>query len=348
MILIDTVYINQSGGKVLINYLIKSLHSLESKFANLFFLFDERFESDQLSLIPIEKFLKIRNSERERIKFYRAYKEKLDKIFCFGNIPPPIHINDVDTYIYFHNSLYLFNSKSNHNIKSKIIIGLKKKYIQFKNHPKYKWIVQTEYIKQNFILKMNTKASNVLVLPFFEVNSSVSTAGNNKNELNKYVYVADGSPQKNHLILLKAWKILFYKFKTALELHLTIHEKNSEIIVEIEKLKNEGLKIFNHGECSLIEINNLYKECGNLVFPSLNESFGLPLIEAAYSNCNIIASNLPFVFEIVVPSATFNPYDENDIAQSIYDFSTNETTETQIIVQNEISKLINLITTIDI
>ena len=60
-----------------------------------------------------------------------------------------------------------------------------------------------------------------------------------------------------------------------------------------------------------------YSELGYLIYPSLYESFGLPLIEAAQLDLVILASDLPYVNEIISSYYSFDPLDINDISLSI-------------------------------
>ena len=61
-----------------------------------------------------------------------------------------------------------------------------------------------------------------------------------------------------------------------------------------------------------------YKNALALVHPSLSEGFGLPLIEAAYFNCPIIASDINVFKELLGNNyLSFNPNDVNDITSKI-------------------------------
>ena len=66
-------------------------------------------------------------------------------------------------------------------------------------------------------------------------------------------------------------------------------------------------------------VNQIYKIADFLIFPSLNESLGLPLIEASFYNLPIISSNLDYVFDVCNPILTFNPYSGDDIYRKILD-----------------------------
>ena len=80
-----------------------------------------------------------------------------------------------------------------------------------------------------------------------------------------------------------------------------------------------------------------------MIYPSLNESFGLPLIEATLNGCKVIASDCRFVKEVMKPSLVFNPLNENDIAQKIF-FSLNQNLKfSKLIINNKISTFVKYI-----
>ena len=84
-----------------------------------------------------------------------------------------------------------------------------------------------------------------------------------------------------------------------------------------------------------------------LIFPSLKESFGLPLIEGAQTKCFILASNLDYVHEIVEVSDTFNPLDENDISRVVLNaIENNDLKEPSIKVSSQLQKILKLITNV--
>ena len=79
-----------------------------------------------------------------------------------------------------------------------------------------------------------------------------------------------------------------------------------------------------------------------LIFPSLEESFGLPLIEAVDIGLDVISSD-KFIMIKTIPSLTFNPND----AQSIEDTFIQKYKEGKAVakakIKNNISELIELI-----
>ena len=63
-----------------------------------------------------------------------------------------------------------------------------------------------------------------------------------------------------------------------------------------------------------------YKVSGALIFPSLRESFGLPLVEATKLKVPILASELDFVYDVCQPAETFDPKSPRSIARAVKRF----------------------------
>ena len=61
----------------------------------------------------------------------------------------------------------------------------------------------------------------------------------------------------------------------------------------------------------------LYTQSKALIYPSLMESFGLPLVEASGLDMPIIASELDFVRDIVSPIQSFDPSSSTSIARAV-------------------------------
>lgn len=66
------------------------------------------------------------------------------------------------------------------------------------------------------------------------------------------------------------------------------------------------------------EIQRLYGESTAMVFPTLFEGFGLPVLEAMVSGCPVICSDIPVLREVGGDAATyFDPLEPASIAQAI-------------------------------
>lgn len=135
-----------------------------------------------------------------------------------------------------------------------------------------------------------------------------------------FVYVADGQPHKNHKRLLDAWRLLAAQGMTP-SLALTLTERDASLRdALLAAAAAEGLNIRNLPPMSHVEIQRLYADARALVFPSLGESFGLPLVEAAAAGLPVIASERDFVRDICAPVETFDPESPISIARAVRRF----------------------------
>jgi len=338
MILIDSVYIHNGGGKVMLDIMCKKISENDGDIDNYFFLFDKRYQ-------PITQILKntnykhINSSELKRKEFYKTNSQKFKKFLCFGNVPPPIKINkSVD--VYFHNDLLIRPFLNNTSIINKIILLIKKYYIISRNRRNYKWCVQTRIMSEKLSKFFKISKHKIHVYPIYDTNF----LNINKKIDNSFLYVSNFSKHKNHKRLYEAFKKASDKIGERIILNLTIDNKefNSSFYNEAKMTKN--LLIVNHGILNKNELNKLYNVSKFLIFPSLNESFGLPLIEASLNNCYIIASNKQYVYEVVKPSITFDPTSIKDMSKSIVNAYKNiGLSKPKLLVENKIDTFVKYI-----
>jgi glycosyltransferase involved in cell wall biosynthesis len=159
---------------------------------------------------------------------------------------------------------------------------------------------------------------------------------------NTYFFISDGHPNKMHNYLLPAFLKASKQFPE-ISLGLTISSQYPELIKTIETARQEGVKIHNMGWCDQERLAKIYKNGGFLIFPSNTESFGLGMIEAAQYGMPVLASDLPFVHEVIRPSATFDPYSIDSIATAIEKSQTEILPETQLCISNRVHQLIQLL-----
>lgn len=343
MIFVDSVYINSSGGKYLLEYFIQKVSS-ESNIEEYIFLFDNRFISNKIKLIPAQNIYYSNSSEFSRHSSYRLVfkKYKVNSVFCFSNVPPPFLFNtNCPVLVYFHNVLIIESWVSNYSLKLKIILFLKSIYIYINLRGNIKWAVQSSLVKHKLSKYFNINPVKIYELPFFD-NTCIESTGSYRDHL--YFYPAEGVPQKNHKLLIDVWEKLSHYgiFPT---LVLTIDElKFPKITKEVNRLKSINVKIINIGFLNREEILNQYKRSKYLIFPSLNESFGLPLVEAANLGCLIIAPDLEYVKKIIQTNLIFD-VKKNNLFKLIYDIETNKlkTLPPIVKIENKVISLIKLL-----
>ncbi len=339
MLLVDAIYIHESGGKELLLYLIEELEKTKSK---CFFLLDKRLPKEVLEHLPSASYLCLSGSEKTRASFYKKKGNEFGNIFCFANVPPPVPLTNSRVVIFMQNVLLLssFPEFPNYSLKQRISYLIKGLYIKYQNRPNYHWLVQSRVMQTKLEKRIGVDKSCVHILPFFRETGISLTKPQSPIS---FLYVADGVAQKNHLTLLSAWEYIFDSYKLRPVLHLTIPAEFVALVERIDYLNKKGLTIINHGRMAKPVLQSLYTSCHYLVFPSLAESFGLPLVEAASFGCGILAADRPYVYELIEPSFIFDPLDKESIASSVLEVLNKPIKAAGLIVQNHIKEVLNMV-----
>jgi glycosyltransferase involved in cell wall biosynthesis len=336
MILIDALYINNSGGKTLLDYLIKSI---EQSNIEVFYLLDDRITADYLH-IDKNKVLYLKANFKNRFLFYIKNKNKFHKVFCFANIPPPIKLN-AKIFTYFHQRLFLA-IPTELTLKFKAVLLIKSKIVKYLSRNTDFWIVQTELMKDDLLNGFNINTpEKIKIYPFYPPLLS-NTQEVIIRKKNIFIYVSTYNPHKNFENLLAGFKLFYDKNKIG-ELHLTLAENSGDILFEINKLLTNGYPIINHGFVDREKLVTIYKNSEFLVYPSLSESFGLGIIEGIENGCNVIGANLPYTTAVCIPSLLFNPYSVDSIADAFESAVLTEIKKTEQLVFNEINSLLKLL-----
>tara|TARA_B100000902_G_scaffold56358_1_gene63147 strand:+ start:893 stop:1933 length:1041 start_codon:yes stop_codon:yes gene_type:complete len=334
-ILIDSVYINSGGGEFILNLVIKDLKK-KRLINKCFFLLDSRLNLENLSVKLNSNYILLNPSENKRKIFYKKYYNFMSAVVCLANIPPPIRVlNPVK--IFFHNDLFLDPLKSNLKLKNKILNFFKKKYIINRNDESYDWFVQTDLMAKNINKKLLINKEKINVTPIF-LNKKNKLK---KKHINSFIYVANSSDHKNHERLLKSFILSAKIIDKRIQLNLTLpkpfflNSTYSKYDIPV------NLEIVNHGTLKYKDLEKVYEKSNFLIFPSLNESFGLPLIESINNNCQVLASDLPYVYEIVRPSLVFNPFSVKSISEKIIQaLSQDNLDKSRIIIENKIDTFV--------
>ena len=337
MLLVDALHINNSGGRILLDYLIKSI---EESNIEVFYLLDDRIQDDY-TILKKNKAIFLKANFTNRFLFYIKNKNKFNKVFCFGNIPPPVKLN-VKTFTYFHQNLFLSIPKEL-PFKFKFILSVKSKIVQYLSANTNFWIVQTKLMKENLLTRFCIdNPEKIHVYPFYPqvISSSKEESSRKKN---CFLYVSTYNAHKNFENLIKGFKLFYDNHKSG-ELHLTLKKDESDIIKKIKSLISDGYPIFNHGFVNNIKLKFLYRQSDFIVYPSLTESFGLGIIEGIENGCQVIGADLPYTYSVCKPSITFKPKDINSIFTAFEKtLGKKSIKKTEQLVFNEIHSLISIL-----
>jgi len=132
-------------------------------------------------------------------------------------------------------------------------------------------------------------------------------------------YPANQWLHKNHDLLLRALSWLNKNKNTRVNLVLTGFGKEDGYPLQ-GKLKEYGIaqQVYHLGYVAVEELAYIYVHAQFLVFPSLFEGFGIPLVEAMASGCPILASRATSLPEIGGEAACyFNPASAEELGMAI-------------------------------
>lgn len=335
-ILIDAIYINNGGGKVLLDYLIQSLEKTNHSFH---YLLDGRIENKHPKIKESNCVTYLEASLRKRFAFYKNNRTKFSSILCFGNIPPPLKCEG-NVFTYFHQPLYIDEIPDDFKIFEKLKFKVKISILNFYSKNSNFWLVQNDRIKTGLATKFSINTETIKVLPFYP---SIKFQGETVSKiLNTYIYVSNAAPHKNHSNLIEAFCDFYDKKKNG-TLTVTVDAKYEGIFDLIVKKQNENYPIINVGFVSHQELSKIYAETEFLIFPSFAESFGLGLIEAIENDCTIIASDLPYTHAVCIPSLMFDPYDKDSISNAFERSLEKSYKKSESLVQNNINEIVNLL-----
>lgn len=213
-------------------------------------------------------------------------------------------------------SKFIFNLSTNIAIKKADII-----------------VTVSETVKNELIHNFNIDPNRVKVV-YNSVGEHFKNLKNNSVICKKYnideqkyiLSVATLNRRKNIPSLIKAFEL--------------ITERHPEIkLVLVGGMGNEDRKklskhpnIIFTGYIPDEDLPYLYKNALLYAFPSLYEGFGIPLIEAQYSNCPVLCSDIPVFREIAGNSAEFFTPDVRGIATKLEYLINNEEKRKELIL----------------
>jgi glycosyltransferase involved in cell wall biosynthesis len=300
------VYVNKKDSKKIIftkkNFIKREIISSDYnplKQKNFF----QNIQKDKLDLMHFTHFI----HPVQYTKKYIATVHDITPLFLFTDTLSKEGIKFAKKLHTYFSLSYFFQIKN-----ASLIITptntIKEKIISLYKIPQRKIISIYEGVNYE-LLELSSKI-NVSVLTLFK--QKLKKLGIKKNF---FIYVGNFYPHKNIHRLIYA----FYKIKKNIQLVLVSPKSDySKYINQLINNLNLRNKIILYKNASNLELSLFYKTAKGLIFPSLSEGFGLPIIEASYFNCPIIASNIKVFKEILGNKyVSFNPYKVSDIIDKI-------------------------------
>lgn len=131
--------------------------------------------------------------------------------------------------------------------------------------------------------------------------------------------------RKNHELLLRIWPRLIERLEKDAPRLLVIGQRGWEadaVFDQLDRLAKDGDHLIELNRCSDADIARHLGSARALLFPSLAEGFGFPLVEALGMGVPVIASDLPVFREIAGDGPDYlDPRGEKAWEQTILDYS---------------------------
>lgn len=325
MLILQASNIHEGGSKTLLISFLQTIQEVDAS-ENVVVFLDQRFDQ-----ITAQTFLK---NPKLTIKWVQpklisrllgefkiwklASQNQNPVLLCFGNLPP-LFSSNAKVVVFFQTVLYFkqFN-KFIIGSKNKLKLGIEGLWIRFRIKKVDQIYVQSSLIKSSLITEFSVSDERILILPFSDIGGLKSAESKIiKMKKEGFFYPAIGTSHKNHKTLIDAW-VLLAKEEIFPLLIVTIDLRFTELLKSLELAKNQyNIKFKNLGLISREAVLEQLASSEVMIFPSLCESFGLPLLEARENNIQIIAGELDFVRDILDPIETFDPASALSISRAI-------------------------------
>lgn len=188
-------------------------------------------------------------------------------------------------------------------------------------------IAISNYSRQQLLEYYAVPQEKIVTVPL-GVNFSRFAAPHDETRLAKYslppkylIYPAGTWPHKNHLRLLDALHLLRQRGHTDIRLVLTgiIQSEHPRVLQKIAAHHLES-HVQHLGFIAWDDTPEVIKRAHGMIFPSLFEGFGLPIVEAMAASVPVAASRVAAIPEVGGDAVRyFDPTEVEDMAQAVLD-----------------------------
>ena len=196
-------------------------------------------------------------------------------------------------------------------------------------------VAATSWVKDDLVEKYRLPPSKISVIPVPPpIDAYAPVSETTISEVRRHLalpdqfvfYPAQTWPHKNHIRLLRALALI--RDRHGIEIALVCsglqNDHYADIAAETTRLRLDHQVRFL-GFVSAVEVQALYRSSRALVFPSLFEGWGLPVVEAFSTGLPVACARVTSLPELVGDAALlFDPYDANDIGEAVMRIWTDE------------------------
>ncbi len=316
--------------------LIKNLQALDHK--NEYVIFSRKGVDDhtieESANFALDKFSAITYADWEQIQLpARMRKKKIEILHCTANTAPlqcPVPL-----LLTLHDIIYLenvdFKGTAYQNLGN-----LYRRWLVPKIVKKASLILTvSEFEKENILRRLPSTEGKVEVLyngvsPQFNAGYTSQQVSDFRKEFDlpgKFImFLGNTAPKKNTLNVIKAFVDLC--LKNGNETPIVLLDYKKELVVKrLEELQQPGLinRFIFPGYVPHHKIPLMYNAATIFLYPSLRESFGLPILEAMACGTPVITSNTSSMPEIAGNAALLvDPYNSNELTTAMHSLLSND------------------------
>lgn len=329
---IDARLYSQTGVGRYIRNLLENLSTLSTDNEYVVFVNDEDWKDIQyLKMAFIFKKINVRwHSIQEQLEMpLLLWKERLDLLHVpYFNVPL---LCPVPFIVTIHDLTILTHSTGRASTLPGPLYSLKhfvyKRVLSHAVHNACHIIVPSYTVKDS--IKIFFPTSRVPISVTYEGVKPYITSTIAPITTPYFLYVGNAYPHKNIEYLLSVFK----QYRGDTQLVLVGEE---DFFYKRLKKEIQDKRVIVYGKATDEELAALYSNAKALVFPSLSEGFGLPLVEAMTYGCPILASDITVFREICQDAARyFDPTNEQSLLTMLENFDYSQSDNSVLVAKGK-------------